>query len=73
MRTVSVCAPHFQPDPEPTDADRAWWAEQNTEWHDQDARPPHFDMRVRIGGGWRLVRVDLRDIDEPERFEHLAI
>jgi hypothetical protein len=23
-------------DHEPTEADRQWWSEQNTDWHDQD-------------------------------------
>lgn len=59
--------------PDPTEADRRWWADQNDEWHDQDASPA-LDCWVRVGPGWRRVRIDRRDEGlDPERFEYQAV
>ena len=59
---------------EPSDADRAWWAEANESWHYQDDGPPFIPMDVLIAGKRRRVHIDLRDeprdpFDDIEPFE----
>jgi hypothetical protein len=64
--TVCIPAPDFQPRrPRPTRGDNI----RST----HDRRDPYHAQRRECGGGWQVVRIDLRDPDEPEPFESRAV